>query len=369
MHYENNLEDFAWFEVGNRRYYNKIHAVLDHIRLKQPIRLNVNDEEYSCWDWSKEPTQSLEELYAERARQIRHKYDYVVLHFSGGSDSGNILETFINAGLHIDEIITRGSYRFSSGKQGILLADDIYSEVLNQGLPLAQWARDNYMPHTKITVVDTTQIIYDYFANNPSWIEQASGLSASFILRRCHEMMCPHWRKLADEGKRVVHVYGYEKPKIYKHKNYFYTRWVDSDFDVAVPRLAGDQHPSFIECFYLGKNAIALQIKQLHTLKRYIKLHQLKEADYDPSSGRKYDNLVAKVIYKRTMPLICVHEKEDGNHPLSQRDSWLYKDPHSLGFQNWINGVNALNTMIPPEFRNKRGEPFTLPSKPYYLGE
>jgi hypothetical protein len=35
-------------------------------------------------------------LYKERAEQLRDNYDYLVLHYSGGSDSHNILHTFLS---------------------------------------------------------------------------------------------------------------------------------------------------------------------------------------------------------------------------------------------------------------------------------
>ena len=65
-----------------------------------------HDDAFSKYPWHIEPEASLDQLYDARARQLREKYDYVVLSYSGGSDTHNILESFIRQGLHIDEIVT-----------------------------------------------------------------------------------------------------------------------------------------------------------------------------------------------------------------------------------------------------------------------
>ena len=81
--YDHNLDDYGWWEVGNRIHYNKVQAIFDHESSKQPIRWNYNDADYDQYQWNVEPTQTLKELYAQRAWQLRSQYDYLVLHFSG----------------------------------------------------------------------------------------------------------------------------------------------------------------------------------------------------------------------------------------------------------------------------------------------
>ncbi|NBR23517.1 MAG: hypothetical protein EBU08_07045, partial [Micrococcales bacterium] len=66
---------------------------------------NFNDEVFGTVDWTQEPSESLPELYRQRAEQIRSEYDYVVLCYSGGADSTNILTTFLNNDIKLDEIM------------------------------------------------------------------------------------------------------------------------------------------------------------------------------------------------------------------------------------------------------------------------
>jgi hypothetical protein len=371
MNYDNNIDDVCWYEVGNRRYYNKLEALFDHINSKQPMYFNVNDEEYSKYDWTLEPETSLDELYTRRARQIREKYDYLVLHFSGGSDSCNILEICIRNNIFIDEIITRGSYRFSSGATGFLSTEDSYSEVLTQGLPLALMAKEKYSPHMRVTISETSEILDNFYKNNPDWFEQGctGGFTPSNILRSNKDLTGPHWRVLAESGKKIAHIFGADKPKIYRHKDYFYTRWIDKTLaQFNSVKYGNDPHPQYTECFYLGKHAVDIQIKQLHVVKNYIKNNPVDPVECHPDSGRLYEDFIAKLIYHRTFPLICVHGKDDSTTPIAKRDSWFSKDQFSDAYKNWERGVEYLQNSLPPQYLDSKKDLAGIWSKTYFLG-
>jgi hypothetical protein len=90
-----NKDQFGYYTIGNLKTYSKIEAIELHTKTGTHPQWHFNDEIFSMHDWRVEPTASLEELYAIRARQIRDKYDYIVLFFSGGADSENMLRTFL----------------------------------------------------------------------------------------------------------------------------------------------------------------------------------------------------------------------------------------------------------------------------------
>jgi len=369
MMYDNNIEDFGWYEVGEQRYYNKIHALYDHMENRKPIRWNVNDDIYSKYQWNQEPAQSLEELYGERAKYLRNRYDYLVLHFSGGSDSCNILETFIDNKIDLDEIVTRGSYSQSRLTTGVVAATEQYSECLTQALPLAQWAKDTHFPHVKISVVDTSNIILDYFRKNPNWADfGGAGLTPGMCVKSNLDLIDPHWKTLADRGHKVAHIVGVDKPKIFRHNQYFYTRWTDLDLgEFNSSRTTHDDYPQYIECFYWGRNAVNLQIKQLHVLKNYIKANNIPDGMFDPTQGRIYENFVASVIYNRTLPLISEHLKDPGQSLIQAKDAWFSKDTHDDAYVNWTKGTEYIGTKLSSEwFQKNKIKSFY--SKPYNLG-
>jgi hypothetical protein len=84
-----------YYQVGPKQFQSKILAITESTVSGQPVEFIFNDQLYSKFNWTVEPDLTLEQLYAARAWELRNKYDYLVLHFSGGADSTNILETFI----------------------------------------------------------------------------------------------------------------------------------------------------------------------------------------------------------------------------------------------------------------------------------
>lgn len=65
----------------------------------------VCDSRYDSIDWTIEPSESLEELKKQRAIQLRDKYDYIILYFSGGSDSITVLNSFLKNNIFLDEVV------------------------------------------------------------------------------------------------------------------------------------------------------------------------------------------------------------------------------------------------------------------------
>jgi hypothetical protein len=373
--YNTNHNDYGWYEVGNTRYYHKIEAILEHTRSCLPIRWNYNDQIYDQYCWNQEPAQSLEDLYAARAWNIRNQYDYLVLHFSGGTDSGNILETFIKNKIPLDELLVRGTFEQTGKLTGIISAADVYGECLTQGIPLAQWAKDTHYPNLKISLVDTTNFILNYFKSNSDWIDQdLSNLSPGQAFKSDLNQLCPHYVKLIEKGKKVCHIYGADKPQIFREKNIFYTRWPDERARTHyIPPSKEIGTPYYVESFYWSPDAVLLQIKQLHTVKNYIKQHNIPNHVFDLYSGRDYENFVAPIIYHRTLPMFAQHLKDSGASVIKDRDSWFGKRNNNDAYAVWKKGIDYLASTIPKEWQNEsnllKAGIKNLWSKPRYLGK
>ena len=90
-------DKFGYYKVGDFKTYSKIEAIEISNKLKTPSQWYFNENVYSKINWLEEPSVDLWELYKQRARQIRENYDYVVLWYSGGSDSHNMLNAWIDS--------------------------------------------------------------------------------------------------------------------------------------------------------------------------------------------------------------------------------------------------------------------------------
>ena len=95
----------GYYTVGDVEFDSKIKACIYAQTNNQDVVWHFNNEIFEKYSWHIEPEKSLDELYDLRARQLRESYDYIMLSFSGGSDSNQIAESFMRQGLLIDEII------------------------------------------------------------------------------------------------------------------------------------------------------------------------------------------------------------------------------------------------------------------------
>jgi hypothetical protein len=82
-----------------------------------PVSWHFHDDLFSAIDVSSLGKLSLKELYRQRALQLRDEYDYLILNYSGGSDSGYILKTFVENGIKLDQV--RVKHPFSLIDKGL----------------------------------------------------------------------------------------------------------------------------------------------------------------------------------------------------------------------------------------------------------
>jgi hypothetical protein len=127
-----------------------------------------------------------------------------------------------------------------------------------------------------------------------------------------------------------------------------------------------------------------MQIKQLHVLKNHIKTNNIPDHMFNrvncvqhgmtsSVAGRYIDNYIASVIYNRTLPLITEHLKPSGLGIIKEMDDWFIKDPNSIAYQNYKNGIDYLGVILPKEWICEDGiwsreGIMPLYSKPRHLG-
>ena len=63
------------------------------------------EEQYDKLDWTKEPTESWDEICYERCITLRQKYKKLSLFYSAGRDSHHILKCFYYFNIPLDEIV------------------------------------------------------------------------------------------------------------------------------------------------------------------------------------------------------------------------------------------------------------------------
>ena len=95
----------GYYLVNGLEFDSKLQACIYATQLNKDVKWIFNDWMFSKYPWHVEPSETLDQLYDQRARQLREKYDYIIISYSGGADSHNIVSSFIRQGLHIDELV------------------------------------------------------------------------------------------------------------------------------------------------------------------------------------------------------------------------------------------------------------------------
>jgi len=267
------ITDLGFYSVRGKSFStNKVMAVLEAQKTNAEVEWNYFDDVFNKADWLTEPEISLEELYRIRAQQIRDAYDYVVIYVSGGADSSNVVRTFINNNIHIDEVITEipesGIKNFDWNDKDFT-ASNLMSEAKYAQYPILHEISIN-SPSTRITVHDFFTGVVN--VESDEWIYQNEGDIISMSNYQYGRMdPFPHLKDLAEQGKKIASVWGTDKPVLAVWGDgYIYTLIADSA--VYVPKYPFKTvYPNVNRVlFYWSPELPELMIKQSHIVAREI---------------------------------------------------------------------------------------------------
>jgi len=258
---------FGYYTVGQKKTYSKLEAIEWSQRYKQELEWHYNDDIYSAFDWSLEPSNSLQELYYSRAKQLRQKYDYLILSYSGGRDSHNMLESFVKQDIYPDEV-------FSFYNSGETKSNIHYEYNLSARFELKK-IQENY-PKIKVRVIDIKEWLSSYqntFYNDQDYLYKMlmKWLSPSNRFEIESHKHIKEYDSLLKLGKKVGTIFGVNKPNI-KVQN---GKWIFffSDFHAYLNgsyQLESDYNKG-IEGFYWSPDAPLIPIKQSHVIMNFYK--------------------------------------------------------------------------------------------------
>jgi hypothetical protein len=347
------IDNYAgYYQVGEQIFFNKLSAILHSKKTHHFPKFVFHDNVFESLDWTVEPDETLDELYRQRAQGLRDKYDYLVLHYSGGLDSANILETFIKNNIYLDEILIRGPYKTTDKNEKDRRPENHYSEIYFQGIPTAEVVKNQFLKNVKITVVDTTEFTIKWFDQNPDWHEGTFGMSAPNRFANNYNKLHPEYARLTESGKTVAHILGIDKPMLHYQDNLFYIRFLDKLTTMFVGgEIDPDGLPLHREFFYWSAETARLICKQAHTLKKFFKASNIDFNKLATAHGREYHDTIGSVLYNRTIiPFLHQPAKKSLFDTLEFDSSYFFKDPHSSHVVNWKTGIEKLNQITPDDW-------------------
>lgn len=262
------------YRANGKCFFNKLEAILEVNQHGGYIEWDYHNSIFGQALWNQEPPVALKELYKQRALQLREAYDHLVLFYSGGVDSWNILKTYIDNKIILDEIYIFGAFEAEEKINSTLGWDPnpgYYTREINQSLPLIKRLAEDHK--IKVNVFDWTRHILEA-ANDPDWFWTAGVRfdPTCMVRSKFHKIFREH-NELLHKGRRVGFVYGVDKPRLLRDDRYIYFAFLDvimTTGTLPTNDILGEYWEND-EYFYWTPNMPELAVKQSHEVVRRLR--------------------------------------------------------------------------------------------------
>jgi hypothetical protein len=368
---------FGYWEVSGKKYTNKLQAMMAAVAQGHWIHWNFNEDTFDRYDWTQEPTQSLQYLYDARARSIREKYSFVALEYSGGSDSWNVLNSFCRQGLKVDLVIHK-VIESQVGDQSDQSAQNIWAEGKFQA-----WRSflqfQQLVPDMKWVTWDIEKSVVDSWKQGPRDILSTNVLDPMKVTSGLdiNPFGIP-------DLPSTAYIIGIDKPMVELYHDGWYMVFYDdlstSKFTIERMLLGVWWHDLF---FYWDPDCVPLLIKQAHTVMNFFRKFPGHENLVRSlgSRNQQHKNLITSLIYPEYKE-VWQTKKVTGMISLD-RDAW-FQDQHreDRAAGNWYQTVKNYSDSVRSLVHNTPFEKYahpdpydsqftvlaSCPSRRYYLG-
>ena len=355
-------DKLGFYTVNGKKYHNKIQALIEATRTGNHPVWNFNQTVFDREDWLSDPPETINELYRQRAQQLRDQYDYIILNLSGGADSTTVLYSFVNNGIFIDEVVVRHP---ESGIKDLYITDNTnspdnaYSEWKFAAVPLLNWLR-SVSPNTKITTHDFWEDFQtpDY---EEDWVFLGRDyLHPGIVSRYKYDL---DWLKQVYEDRsKVCMLFGIDKPRICIRDGSYYLYFLDIQANTAVCETK-EYDNICTEYFYWTPDLPKIAIKQAHMIADWFEAQPnpaiktlLRWPNKDVSQRTTYEMIVKTIIYpdydfrtfQAAKPTSCFQ---------TEVDSWFYKNfQGTRPWEIWQRGLDFVKSNIDDRWFNYRFE-------------
>jgi hypothetical protein len=354
-----NIKDrLGYYLVGWKKFYNKTLALIESQTVGyQPLWI-FNDDVYSSIDWSVPIDETLESIYTRRAVQLREQYDYLVLYYSGGSDSHNILYTFLKNNIFIDEIVMQIPEMDRNNLNGWDTSGrNVYGEIDAVATPQLQYLKNILNPNTKIRYQDISKPVLELLEKD-DWFElHPTGNLISItggVARQAVNMYDTTILSLASSGKQACQIVGVDKPLVYFDGTDYYAFFADNSAQHCSPvELNRDYYEIFhnhfvTEFFYWTPDMPEIVVKQAQEIKQACELDPSKQLLWTQTFSKhigEYRTVMHPIIY----PGVGTPSFQTDKPPstiIREMDSWFWEIASSNAKNNYLQVMNYLKDNI-----------------------
>lgn len=259
----------GYYQVGKQFFNHKITALVEATKTNQPVQWHFHDQVWKDFNWKYNDSLSLDYWYKERAKQLREKYDYLILAFSGGRDSQNVLRSFVDNNIHLDEVwcdwpLSHTHGKFDQNSQNKSPAN-MPSEWTFAIRPELDWLAKTHSA-VKITITDSTQHLDDEDKEDSLLVTPYAFYATIKRWRTVDDII----QQRSKKHNRVAVIVAHEKPRYVIVDDYMSIHFCDLNLQIKSDNLADGIRN--VEYFYWTPDLPELVRCQAHTILNHLRV-------------------------------------------------------------------------------------------------
>jgi hypothetical protein len=358
---------------------NKVQALLEATRLRnqgQPcvIWYLYYHDTYKNFNKDLLGKTPLKTLYKERAQQLRDNYDELILYYSGGADSHNILHTFLENNIKLDYVFVRWpSKMLDKGLYTPNISDTSANNFVSEWdyaiKPDLEYLKNNH-PEIKIITADWLEQVDLTKYNDDLFTTQNHMHSAVNFLRM--QSYSDVEIDLLNRGKRVAAIWGTDKPRLKRNPDNGQVSFYFRD-DVIQNAVPVNSDANNVEYFYWTPDMPILAYEMAYQLFLWFKANPDKQDFLNIND----DYFICSEITKQVCYPYWDFKRFQAAKPLGFRkdkDFWFYDhaefsplvDRWQYYYQSQLDNISKDYLKL-----DNQGNPVSykwFASPPYYLG-
>ena len=382
----------GYYTVGDKIFNYKRSAMVHATKTKQKINWIFHNNEFERLNWRQQSNVDIRTLYLARAKQLREKYNYLILCWSGGADSDTVLDTFLYNNIHLDELViywplsrTKGKYCPTTNVDPANFVSE-WDFVIQPKLTIVQ----QQFPKLKITILDLHSDdnlkITPYHES-----DMLESLYPNYFQIERKRMLNNLIKDRINQHNCVGTIYGFSPIEVFLIDNWLAVQFSDIAFSASHKTdYINGGWPMSIEYFYWTPELPNLVRDQAHILLRYydhnpsclkyINCYSLTStglkirvapSSADQETHRKIrKSLIYPDFNQTTFQTAKPHDGRNTTFPGAF--SWFWNHPETTRFIDpWRDAMKSYHSQIDKQFlQNDNGFGHTpITTRPYPVGK
>ena len=370
---------YGFYEYAGCAYPDKSSALDAVVKVNDQnpqIHFNFNDHVFSQIDWTQEPPFAIDQLYQQRAKQLRDQYNYLILMYSGGSDSRQVLHSFLDNGIFLDEVVSLHPKKLMEKVPVVADINHNYASLFEFDLTTLPGLRDLHQvsPNTKISIVDSSDDLLDYYKDDNYWSDRTPISRLGNVYWTISTNAGLQHARQASEGRgKVGVIYGCDKPNISVQDNKMFFFFLDTGFAGSQSQRKTNAVNFDAISFFSSADAPLIPVKQCHMIKKLMEkmplVYKAFAQTHDSGWSPRTREITKHIVYPSWNVNIFQGNKDTHFKFDQLKEFFKYIEPRMgqaqysrrnsfMSQYNKINGISGEHIFM-----------MHCPGKHYYVGE